>query len=84
MGGVCGLANILGEEVCRLYELCKDGKIMEAKQLSLQLIKPCAIVSVVFGGFFFLNILYQVFLEWHSVFTPFPRILDLAPLETPP
>ena len=47
VGGVCALANVLGEEVCKLYELCKDGKLEEATQLQLKLIKPNGAVSSV-------------------------------------
>lgn len=45
VGGVCALANVLGEEVCKLYDLCKDGKIEEARQLQLKLIKPNGAVT---------------------------------------
>ena len=68
VGGVCALANVLGEEVCKLYDLCKDGKIEEAKQLQLKLIKPNGAVSAVlnisflqFIGYFFLIVSIENF-----------------------
>lgn len=33
VGGVCALANVLGRDVCQLYELCKQGEMEEAKCL---------------------------------------------------
>ena len=54
MGAVSGLANVLGEEVCRLYELCKSGKVEEAKQLQLKLIKPSGTVSTISLSLFFI------------------------------
>lgn len=40
VGGICALANILGDECCRLYSLLRDDKIEEARKLQLSLIKP--------------------------------------------
>eukprot|EP00795_Rhopilema_esculentum_P011951 gene11951-2525_t len=45
VGGVCALANVLGEEVCQLYKLYKDGKQEEARKLQLKLIKPNGAVT---------------------------------------
>ena len=45
VGGICGLANVLGEEVCRLHQLYKENKMEEAKQLQHCLIEPNAAVS---------------------------------------
>ena len=45
VGGVCALANVLGNEVCELYRLFKEGKLDEAKALQLKMIKPNAAVS---------------------------------------
>ena len=45
MGGVCALANVLGKEVCDLYQLCKEGNLDDAKQLQLKLVKPNGAVS---------------------------------------
>eukprot|EP00794_Sanderia_malayensis_P005135 gene5135-5784_t len=45
VGGVCALANVLGEEVCELYRLYKEGKLEEARQLQLKLVKPNAAVT---------------------------------------
>lgn len=45
VGGVCALANVLGEEVCKLYNLYKEGKFEEAKSLQLKMVKPNGAVS---------------------------------------
>lgn len=45
VGGVCALANVLGNEVCELYRLFKEGKLDEAKALQLKMIKPNAAVT---------------------------------------
>ena len=44
VGGVCGLANILGDEVCQLHQLYKDNHLDEARQLQHRLIEPNAAV----------------------------------------
>ncbi|PIK61928.1 putative 4-hydroxy-2-oxoglutarate aldolase, mitochondrial isoform X1 [Apostichopus japonicus] len=48
-GGICALANVLGEEVCRLYELCRTGDITAATLLQQKLIGPNAAVTSKFG-----------------------------------
>ena len=40
MGGICGLANIMGQECCDLEQLFKQGKMEEAKALQHRLIGP--------------------------------------------
>ena len=40
VGGICGLANILGQECCDLEELFRQGKMEEAKVLQHRLIGP--------------------------------------------
>ena len=45
VGGVCALANILGAEVCELFNLHRQGKHEEARQLQLRLVAPNAAVS---------------------------------------
>ena len=40
VGGVCALANVLGEEVCRLHSLHSSGDWEQAKDLQLKLIAP--------------------------------------------
>ena len=43
-----GLANVMGKEVCQLYQLAIDGKHEEAKNLQLSLIGVNAAVSYFF------------------------------------
>ena len=45
VGGVCALANILGEELCRLVELFQNGQQKEAEALQQRLVGPNACVS---------------------------------------
>ena len=40
VGGICGLANVLGKECCDLEELFKNGQMEEAKTLQHRLIGP--------------------------------------------
>eukprot|EP00111_Clytia_hemisphaerica_P016797 TCONS_00049812-protein len=40
VGGICALANILGQECCDLATLCKEGRLDEARELQLKLIAP--------------------------------------------
>ena len=46
VGGVCALANILGEEVCELQKLFSKGLHTEAKNLQHRLIAPNGGVSM--------------------------------------
>ncbi|BFY97441.1 hypothetical protein BsWGS_00481 [Bradybaena similaris] len=48
VGGVCGLANMLGEEVCKLSDLCK-ADLKSAKELQLRIVGPNACVTRRFG-----------------------------------
>ena len=45
VGGVCALANVLGEEVCELHNLFKENRWEEAKNLQHRLIAPNSVVS---------------------------------------
>nr|XP_054766307.1 4-hydroxy-2-oxoglutarate aldolase, mitochondrial-like [Lytechinus pictus] len=49
VGGVCAVANVLGEETCHLYQLFKDGKMEEAVKLQHRIIAPNACVTRKFG-----------------------------------
>ncbi|ESO03624.1 hypothetical protein HELRODRAFT_157064 [Helobdella robusta] len=40
VGGICALANVLGDEVCRLYELFIGGHMDEAVVLQQKLVEP--------------------------------------------
>lgn len=40
VGGVCALANVLGEHVCELAQLCTSGQWDKAKELQYRLIEP--------------------------------------------
>lgn len=45
VGGVCALANVLGPQVCELYDLCVSGRWDEAKVLQQRLIQPNTAVT---------------------------------------
>ncbi|XP_071359706.1 4-hydroxy-2-oxoglutarate aldolase, mitochondrial [Trachinotus anak] len=45
VGGVCALANVLGQEVCELERLCVSGRWEEARVLQQRLIEPNAAVT---------------------------------------
>ncbi|XP_043971472.1 4-hydroxy-2-oxoglutarate aldolase, mitochondrial [Gambusia affinis] len=45
VGGVCALANVLGQELCELERLCRSGRWEEAKVLQQRLIEPNAAVT---------------------------------------
>ncbi|XP_014890072.1 4-hydroxy-2-oxoglutarate aldolase, mitochondrial isoform X2 [Poecilia latipinna] len=45
VGGVCALANVLGQELCELERLCRSGCWEEAKVLQQRLIEPNAAVT---------------------------------------
>jgi dihydrodipicolinate synthase/N-acetylneuraminate lyase len=47
VGGINGLANILGNEVCNIYELFMKSKLQEAVELHL-LVAPNAVVRNLF------------------------------------
>lgn len=49
VGGVCALANALGQEVCRLAELFNTGHIKEAQSLQQRLVAPNASVTKQLG-----------------------------------
>ncbi|CAG5118350.1 unnamed protein product [Candidula unifasciata] len=49
VGGICGLANMLGEEVCKLSELSKSSDIKAARELQLRIVGPNACVTRRFG-----------------------------------
>lgn len=46
VGGVLGLANVLGQACCDLEKLYKEGKMEEAKLLQHRLIGPNMSVSI--------------------------------------
>ncbi|XP_013889854.1 4-hydroxy-2-oxoglutarate aldolase, mitochondrial [Austrofundulus limnaeus] len=45
VGGVCALANVLGQELCELERLCLSGSWEEARLLQQRLIEPNAAVT---------------------------------------
>ncbi|XP_064418985.1 4-hydroxy-2-oxoglutarate aldolase, mitochondrial [Latimeria chalumnae] len=49
VGGVCALANILGEQVCQLEKLCLSGQWEAARTLQHRLIEPNSAVTKKFG-----------------------------------
>ncbi|XP_063056701.1 4-hydroxy-2-oxoglutarate aldolase, mitochondrial [Engraulis encrasicolus] len=49
VGGVCALANVLGEEVCELARLCMLGQWETARELQHRLIEPNAAVTRKYG-----------------------------------
>lgn len=49
VGGVCALANVLGQQVCELAQLCVSGCWNEAKELQYRLIEPNTAVTRGFG-----------------------------------
>lgn len=49
VGGVCALANILGDEVCKVQELFDAKKLEEAKDLQQRLVAPNLAVTKHFG-----------------------------------
>ncbi|KAK6178036.1 hypothetical protein SNE40_012875 [Patella caerulea] len=49
VGGVCALANILGDELCQLVQLFKDGKFQEAKELQFRMIAPNVSITKMYG-----------------------------------
>lgn len=44
-GGVCALANVLGDPLCQLDHLCRNGQWQEARDLQHRLIEPNMAVS---------------------------------------
>ncbi|XP_030637381.1 4-hydroxy-2-oxoglutarate aldolase, mitochondrial [Chanos chanos] len=49
VGGVCALANVLGQQVCELERLCVSGRWDEARELQHRLIEPNTAVTRKFG-----------------------------------
>ncbi|XP_008060723.1 4-hydroxy-2-oxoglutarate aldolase, mitochondrial isoform X1 [Carlito syrichta] len=49
VGGVCGLANVLGAQVCQLERLCLTGQWEDAQNLQHRLIEPNTSVTRRFG-----------------------------------
>ncbi|XP_061589138.1 4-hydroxy-2-oxoglutarate aldolase, mitochondrial [Cololabis saira] len=45
VGGVCALANVLGQQLCELHGLCASGRWEEARVLQQRLIQPNAAVT---------------------------------------
>ncbi|NWU95663.1 HOGA1 protein, partial [Upupa epops] len=48
-GGVCALANVLGDPLCQLDSLCRKGHWQEARDLQHRLIEPNTAVTRQFG-----------------------------------
>ncbi|NWH40369.1 HOGA1 protein, partial [Chloropsis hardwickii] len=48
-GGVCALANVLGDALCQLDQLCRKGQWQEARDLQHRLIEPNTAVTRRFG-----------------------------------
>ncbi|XP_067271040.1 4-hydroxy-2-oxoglutarate aldolase, mitochondrial [Pseudorasbora parva] len=49
VGGVCALANVLGQQVCDLAQLCVSGRWDKARELQYRLIEPNAAVTRQYG-----------------------------------
>ncbi|GFR79140.1 4-hydroxy-2-oxoglutarate aldolase, mitochondrial [Elysia marginata] len=49
VGGICALANVLGEEVCELGELAQSTDSKAAQDLQLRLVGPNSCVTGRFG-----------------------------------
>ncbi|TSY13803.1 4-hydroxy-2-oxoglutarate aldolase, mitochondrial [Bagarius yarrelli] len=49
VGGVCALANVLGQQVCELEQLCLSGQWEKARELQYRLIEPNTAVTKKFG-----------------------------------
>ncbi|ODM99960.1 4-hydroxy-2-oxoglutarate aldolase, mitochondrial [Orchesella cincta] len=49
VGGICALANVLGDQVCLLYRLFKDNDLKKAVALQQSLISPNYMVTRRFG-----------------------------------
>ncbi|KAL1250997.1 hypothetical protein QQF64_018793 [Cirrhinus molitorella] len=49
VGGVCALANVLGQQVCDLAQLCVSGRWDEARELQYRLIEPNTAVTRQYG-----------------------------------
>uniref|UniRef100_A0A8C2LSA5 4-hydroxy-2-oxoglutarate aldolase 1 n=1 Tax=Cricetulus griseus TaxID=10029 RepID=A0A8C2LSA5_CRIGR len=49
VGGICGLANVLGAQVCQLERLCLTGQWEAAQTLQHRLIEPNTAVTRRFG-----------------------------------
>jgi len=74
VGGVLGLANVLGEEVCRLQQLAKTQDLKAAMDLQLRLVGPNTCVTRKYGvpGL-------KTALEWFGYFGGATR-MPLVPL----
>ncbi|XP_063228398.1 4-hydroxy-2-oxoglutarate aldolase, mitochondrial-like [Bacillus rossius redtenbacheri] len=48
-GGILGIANMLGDEACRIYQLFKESKLPEAVELHHRILTPNSLVTRVFG-----------------------------------
>jgi len=57
VGGVCALANVLGNEVCQLHQLYEENRMKEAMKLQQKLIEPNAVVSFKITRFYVCAIL---------------------------
>lgn len=49
VGGVCALANVLGQPLCNLEKLCLTGQWKDAQELQYRLIEPNAAITRKFG-----------------------------------
>ncbi|XP_048407119.1 4-hydroxy-2-oxoglutarate aldolase, mitochondrial [Stegostoma tigrinum] len=49
VGGVCALANVLGEPLCNLEKLCLGGQWAEARELQYRLIEPNTAITQKYG-----------------------------------
>ena len=81
VGGICALANILGQECCDLATLCQEGRLEEARELQLKLIAPNQAVRNTFlKGIFDLQLTLSnsifkgnwIFIEYGSVSNSLP------------
>ncbi|NXG78131.1 HOGA1 protein, partial [Baryphthengus martii] len=76
-GGVCALANVLGDPLCQLDRLCREGRWKEARDLQHRLIEPNTAVTRQFGipGL-------KKAMEWFGYYGG-PCRAPLAPLSSP-
>lgn len=49
LAGICALANVLGNEVFKLYQLFQSGQLQQAEELQKRLIEPNKYVTRGYG-----------------------------------
>ncbi|CAL1530965.1 unnamed protein product [Lymnaea stagnalis] len=76
VGGICGAANVIGEDVCKLAQLSKSNDLKSAMDLQLKIVGPNTCITRRFGvpGL-------KTALEWFGYYGG-PTRLPLIPLKT--